>query len=645
MAFSQDHPHLSAIGDFVSKIGDKINVLLGKETTKAEEEGEVVEVNDRENVVVDPLLEDQDQCDDCKVEADRQDYSLINPSSQFKCGPILRYQDIHTARRRWIGSVLIVTDKEEQPPRLVLRDPTKARVGFSHPRQLENWEGNRFYRYDIQLQLMAHREKKIEYWFEKENGEKVAEPQKWNFYVPALEEGHNWAFYSCNGFTSDVADPEGDHHGANPLWNDLLAAHDQNPFHTMIGGGDQIYNDDVLETPEMVEWLKMDGDERIAVEFNNEKRYAVEKYYFEHYVQHFNTGSYSKALSLIPSVNTWDDHDIIDGYGSYPPKYQTCEVMQGIGACAARFYLLFQQHANANTTDHAGLQTSASGKGWNCITHLGKRTLMVLPDTRSERSKETILSNETYEMLETEIRAKMLPTTKHLVIVLGTPLVYPALKFFEETLEKLGDKLSRGSVIGKVFGKCKAFDNVLGQFGPELLDDLVDSWACTIHTEEKRRLVEMLQAIAVERSVRVTFVGGDVHVGGAGRLFGKTSQDRLTDPYDMVQIVSSAIVNAPPPGAVITALHTSSKTYSLNDSTSEQMTDIFDKDVDGSSLEKKKLLNRRNWCEVRELLGDHHHQKQHQDDQLQFTLRVENLDHVNVTKYPIVVDYLHTRED
>lgn len=84
-----------------------------------------------------------------------------------------------------------------------------------------------------------------------------------------------------------------------------------------------------------------------------------------------------------------------------------------------------------------------------------------------------ILSNETYEMLETEIRSKLLPTTKHLVIVLGTPLVYPALKFFEDALEKLGDKLSRGSVIGKVFGKCKAFENVLGQFGPELLDDLV----------------------------------------------------------------------------------------------------------------------------------------------------------------------------
>ncbi|KAF9561027.1 hypothetical protein BGW38_009024, partial [Lunasporangiospora selenospora] len=209
----------------------------------------------------------------------------------------------------------------------------------------------------------------------------------------------------------------------------------------MIGGGDQIYNDDVLAVPEMVEWLALDQDERIATEYNTEKKYAVEKYYFDHYCEHFTTGTYSKALSLIPSVNTWDDHDIVDGYGSYPPHYQLCNELA-----------LPQQ---------SSIFSSSS-----------KRTLVVLPDTRSERSKETILSNETYELLNSELRSRLLPTTKHLIVVLGTPLVYPALSLFEDTLETMGDSLARDSVIGKIFGKCKAFENVLGQFGPELLDDL-----------------------------------------------------------------------------------------------------------------------------------------------------------------------------
>ncbi|KAF9203287.1 hypothetical protein BGZ59_001724, partial [Podila verticillata] len=151
-----------------------------------------------------------------------------------------------------------------------------------------------------------------------------------------------------------------------------------------------------------------------------------------------------------------------------------------------------------------------------------------------------------------------------------------------------------------------AFENVLGQFGPELLDDLVDSWACNIHTEEKKKFIELLQAISKQSGVRVTFIAGDVH------------------------IVSSAIVNGPPPGAVIHALHNSAKTYPLNDTTSEQMTEIFNQDVTGEDLEHKMLLNRRNWCEVRELSGL----------ELEFTIRVENEDHSGTKKYPVLVNRL-----
>ncbi|KAF9931996.1 hypothetical protein FBU30_009175 [Linnemannia zychae] len=620
---------MDSIGDFVSNLAHRVHDFVS-----GEDHDEHIKYGNKDtdqDAARRAFLEQQEDVEDAAIEATRQEYSNIKPASQFKCGPVLRYQDIKVEKRRWYGSALIVTERRD-PPRLVIRDPTKSQVGYAYPRLLDSWEGNRFYRYDITLSLLSHREKNITYWFETEHGQHVSSPQKWNFFVPALDEGFNWAFYSCNGFTSDVEDPETNFHGANPLWDDLLSAHDTKPFHTMIGGGDQIYNDDVLATPEMVEWLAKDEEERAATEFDGQQRYAVEKYYFDHYCQHFTTGTYSQALSLIPSVNSWDDHDILDGYGSYPPKYQLCPVMQGIGAAASRFYLLFQQHSNRQTTRQAGLTTSASGKGWNCITHFGKHTMVVLPDTRSERTKEMILSESTYKMLDDQIRSNLLPTTRHLIVVLGTPLVYPALTLFEDSLEALGDTLSRQGIIGKIFGKCKAFENVLGQFGPELLDDLVDSWACNVHTEEKRKFVELLQAVSSQYGVRTTFVGGDVHVGGAGRLFGTNNPNPLRDPYHMTQIVSSAIVNGPPPGAVIHALHKSAKTYPLNEHTSEEMTEIFSADVNGEDLEHKMLLNRRNWCEVRELSGL----------ELEFTIRVENLDHSGTKKYPIVVTRLET---
>jgi PhoD related phosphatase len=40
----------------------------------------------------------------------------------------------------------------------------------------------------------------------------------------------------------------------------------------------------------------------------------------------------------------WDDHDIYDGFGSYPSKLQQSPVFQGLFAIAKRFYLLFQHH-------------------------------------------------------------------------------------------------------------------------------------------------------------------------------------------------------------------------------------------------------------------------------------------------------------
>lgn len=96
-------------------------------------------------------------------------------------------------------------------------------------------------------------------------------------------------------------------------------------------------------------------------------------------------------------------------------------------------------------------------------------------------------------------------------------------------------------------------------------------------------------------------------------------------------LLTPSINSGPPPGGVITALHATSKTYALNEYTSEQMTEIFDKDVDGTPLDNKKLLNRRNWCSVREY---------HEKSQLKFTIRVENIDHVGTQKYPIFVEPL-----
>lgn len=67
----------------------------------------------------------------------------------------------------------------------------------------------------------------------------------------------------------------------------------------------------------------------------------------------------------------------------------------------------------------------------------------------------------------------------------------------------------------------------------KLLDDIIDHWDAGQHHSERHNLIARLQNPAKTKNMRVSFVGGDVHVAGVGRLY--------THP----KIVSSAMVNAP----------------------------------------------------------------------------------------------------
>lgn len=44
--------------------------------------------------------------------------------------------------------------------------------------------------------------------------------------------------------------------------------------------------------------------------------------------------------------NIFDDHDIIDGFGSYPGKFMSCPVFSNLGRVAFKYYLLFQHQTS-----------------------------------------------------------------------------------------------------------------------------------------------------------------------------------------------------------------------------------------------------------------------------------------------------------
>jgi hypothetical protein len=44
--------------------------------------------------------------------------------------------------------------------------------------------------------------------------------------------------------------------------------------------------------------------------------------------------------------NIFDDHDIIDGFGSYPHHFMECPVFSNLGKTAFKYYLLFQHQSS-----------------------------------------------------------------------------------------------------------------------------------------------------------------------------------------------------------------------------------------------------------------------------------------------------------
>lgn len=129
-----------------------------------------------------------------------------------------------------------------------------------------------------------------------------------NFWVPAKGQTMNVMFHSCNGFSLSV-DPNS-FSGPDPMWRDVLGAHQIRPFHVMIGGGDQIYNDAVTrQTTLFQEWLSIKNPHhKHSQPFSREMRDELETFYLERYSMWFSQGLFGMANSQIPMINIWDDH-------------------------------------------------------------------------------------------------------------------------------------------------------------------------------------------------------------------------------------------------------------------------------------------------------------------------------------------------
>jgi len=191
-------------------------------------------------------------------------------------------------------------------------------------------------------------------------------------------------------------------------------------------------------------------------------------------------------------------------------------------------------------------------------------------------------------------------------VQLGIPIAYPRMVFLETALES---KLNPLVALGKT-GRLGSLglSGFANKFNAdaELLDDLNDHWTSRHHKKERNWLVEQLQNIAHTQRLRISFVSGDVHCAGVGVF--KTMKPKhgaevpiATDFRYMVNIITSAIVNTPPPGpvmAMVSSLATKTHKSLHHVETDETMFPLFLTDTDGTQRKQKHIMGKRNWCQV-----------------------------------------------
>jgi PhoD related phosphatase len=438
--------------------------------------------------------------------------------NMVKLGPVLKF--LGCQDDTWGISAMVVTDAADAAPLLtVAGQPKPAAIALQ---QLPH-SASAVWRFDFAVpqkavaQIVSYTLGGVQY----------------SLQVPAKGAQPAMAYASCNGFSDpklmkQVKDQ-------NAMWArmdrlhvgaDTIRGRKFGPWSLLLMGGDQVYSDSIwVDVPELKQWCDLTHDQRMAYAFSPALRLAVEKFFENLYLDRWAQTDMRVAMGSIPSVMMWDDHDIMDGWGSYPYEQHNCPVYQGIFSVANSYFKLFQLQA----TGALPPATLPAQDGYSKGFRMGSMGLLVL-DMRSERmphrpdgahddyKPDQVMSEKSWAAVYKWLDAQEGMT--QLLIMSSIPVVHPSFGLLEKMLGVLP-----------------------GQ--QELEDDLRDHWTSPPHLQERLRLVHRLLRISAQKGCRVTLLSGDVHVAAVGAI----ESDRNDVPPNarvVNQLTSSGIVHTPP---------------------------------------------------------------------------------------------------
>ncbi|KAJ2391401.1 hypothetical protein GGI05_002954, partial [Coemansia sp. RSA 2603] len=580
-------------------------------------------------------------------------------------GPLLQFVDVELETAEWHGSVLVLTNESllphpVEPPAApagssgVHAGPSSLQATNLHVPVVEVWDDGvhgpgtgkpktftmqaiyteptfqyTFWRADVKLALPQ--ESEVDVVYQVHWGADAAAIQSYSarptysFRLPA--QASQWRMCTTSNLQFARRVPEAARaalRGSGPVLRDLLAKHRANPFHVWLGTGGQFSGEGVWDDCEHV--LRpfllhgMDMARRSHVPWTAEMSAAVERWYFLEYLrQWFGVGALGvsesdgqqciqQAVATIPYSFT-PDGDMLPELGSYLPALHFSLVMSGVKHVGSKYFALFQAHT---TPTLAHNEHGFLAEGFHSVKKLGPYTAVLTLDTRSERQPAGIIDRHSYDMLFSEVEARVPATATNLIVVTANPVIFPRTRSFEPIVRGAATTGLAQIISYAVGGSGKQQRNewmAKDRFGePVVATRLADYWTAAGHKSERLFVVRSLQEFSRRRSVRVTFASGHVNCISAGhfRTYTDAKFDArrypeqrgfVSDYRSMIQLTVSGAVQEPADGLTLRAYHFAGRSSALDMFTEEKLYHTFNVDVNHlpPPNNNQKLLGRRSY--------------------------------------------------
>ncbi len=316
------------------------------------------------------------------------------------------------------------------------------------------------------------------------------------------------------------------------LWDDFYDILTEYQASFVIGGGDQIYIDSTKE--DIWKWVK-ENKEQLWDEYQNDKPGLIQYFktiYRYVYRKYWSFPELKKVFRSFPMYMMWDDHEIMDGWGSYTDdersdkldsifewenKEQNLFLIGAMFEAAKAVYVEYQHSHNPGETPKSVDPTPQFDYQF-CQGDIGFYAL----DMRGHRNYagkdgERILGKNQFDRFKTWIQSDEIQQKKVLFIISPVPVVHWHSTF------------------------VNGLDVSIAK------DDFRDEWDHESNYSERDKMLDQVFAYSREGGKPIIFLSGDVHCAAAFKL---TRSGEGNSKAKVFQFTSSAITRPPAPKIV-----------------------------------------------------------------------------------------------